>query len=58
MAAEHVILLAIRQYEGKSYHSMFADWLMETCFFLSFDMRGAKILLVLDSIATQSLDGF
>jgi hypothetical protein len=34
---QHVILLAIRQYEGrKSYHGMFADWLMEACYLRMF----------------------
>lgn len=32
---QHVILLAIRQYEGKSYR-MFADWLIEACYLRMF----------------------
>lgn len=29
---QHVILLAIRQYEGKSYRMFAADWLIEACY--------------------------
>jgi hypothetical protein len=41
---QHVILLAIRQYEGrKSYHGMFADWLMEACCLMRMFIQLSKI---------------
>src|SRR5690349_14786716 len=32
---QHIVLVAIRQYEGKSYR-MFVDWLFEACYLRSF----------------------
>lgn len=38
------ILLVIRQYEGKSYHGMFAaDWLIEACYLMRMFINRSKI---------------